>query len=187
MEHYLSCVGFRVDRIKDVGDPVEDGSELNDPGTPLLQQWESMMDKMNIENNQYSSKPFDTSDFECLVPMNDFSSLPPGLSERMTSANTAEVKTLKRPEGIGTAKLALIEAYWRTLIADQVVFGKGSMRMLPADSVKPGRAARSFWRYWSHWHDPPTEPSHDWRVEIGFRMQALGPCVHRKFMVTETG
>lgn len=190
LPYYLSLPGIRIDRITEIGDVLEgDTSQVSSPTTPIMQQWESMMQGMSLENNRYSSKSFDTSPINYLAHP-DVTSFLPGYPVDMNISNTATVGTFNLPQDVPPQKLALIEAYWRTLIADQVVFPNGDISMPRKNGVRSGRADRSFWRYWGTWHDglkPEPGIAHDWKLEQAFPIQTLSACLHRKFMVTETG
>ena len=163
----LPCFGFEIDQVKEVGDVLTPavGEDAYDPYSPLMQQWESMMTKLYLQRNPYSSKGIDTSDFQYYTVSK-------------SGANSA-LQTFSLPSNIEPERLALIEAYWRTLIGDR---WENDPR-IPIESVPRHRADRSVWRYWADWHDGVRQP--DVRGLKLFRTSIVAVAMNRRFVLTE--
>ena len=161
----LPWFGFEIDQVKEVGDVLLPGSEdPYHPHSPLMQQWESIMNNLYLQRNPYTVKGIDTSDFQYYT-VSDF------------GTNVA-LQTFSLPSNIEPEQLALIEAYWRTLIGDRWDVDPH----IPTESVPRYRADRSIWRYWADWHDGIRQPDNGFLM---FRTRLSALATNRRFMLTE--
>ena len=90
-------------------------------------------------------------------------------------------------------RLALIEAYWRTLIADKVPYSWSSdWRQKPFDGkTDSGRAGRNVWRLYTNWREG-VHKHDEWTFfdpwqDMAFAALVKGASFGRRFMITERG
>jgi hypothetical protein len=219
----LFVQGYRFDRIRELGSVLvgEDPSTVQNRTLPAIFEWEAMMDRIDLDDNQYSKHPTDTSDIEYMTyatgilpdagaegivqalnkhrvtesdPSEPGNPLEVPTSPETTTFEIGVAETFKLPR-LDPRKLAVLEAFWRTLIADQWVKGGRRELYLPKTgekSTQPGRADRAIWIQYSTWKDGVSQQQHrnvfvDPFFKLQFPIALLGGADGRRFMITEKG
>ena len=109
-----------------------------------------------------------------------------------TCQSAVFVEDFKLPE-LPLRRLALIEAYWRTLIADRVPHSWSSdWRQKTFDRMtQPGRAGRNVWRLYTNWREG-VHVGDKWTFldpwqDMAYPSLVTGASFGRRFMITERG
>ena len=179
-KEYLPCIGFEFDRIRQLGDELDLGSghrsdhRTLEPTNRIMQQWEGMMSVLKAQLNPYSG--------------------PDGMAARGSNVKQSSEKlcllqklSAEDIEVLNNHDLnctALIEAFWRTLIADQWPWTTNMK------SAREGRANTAVFQYYMDWRyseDGNTFTPltlEDQRKEW-FQLKAAGTCSYRRYAITE--
>lgn len=194
VKHSLLLSGRIVDKIKQLGIVVKDepANEPLEPHCTPIVQWESMLNAFDIDN-VYSRKPFDASPLSLR-----------GIAQRSESTDIAELlgdtsprmvisspQILSLPEDTDPQRLALLDAFWRTLICDKFFYRQENMFSGFTRPDMPGRAGRNVWLLYQLWRDHdfslPGLDLRDGFHEKAFSRAAKGACMNRRYMITENG
>lgn len=190
----LLLSGCIVDKIKQLGIVMEDepANEPLEPHCSPIVQWESMLDAFDIDN-VYSRRPFDASPVSSLgiLQHRHFTDIPYMQDETSADSVASILQSFSLPEDTDPQRLPLLEAFWRTLIADKFQNRQDNIFSRFTRPDMPGRASRNVWLLYQLWRDRafslPGLNLIDGFHDKAFSIAARGACMNRRFMITEGG
>lgn len=150
-------------------------------------------------DNVYSRRPFDASVVSFLGIARPWPlTAPPELAHLQVESSpgsqlvvASSPKSFNLPEDTDLQRLALFEAFWRTLISDKFSTRHDNMFSCFSRPAIPGRASRNVWLLYQLWRDRTFSlPGLDLRDDFhnkAFSIAAKGACMNRRFMITEEG
>ena len=165
---FLRCIGFEIDRIQKIGDELVHRTNHRklEPSSGTLQQWEAMLSSLRCQPNPYSQQEGKVADGH-------------GLGQTRESPGP-QSKTLAEDNNLinnpGPNDLPLVEAFWRTLIADYWPWATN------VKSEREGRANAEVWQHFLAWRFGLSPRDHGRGL---FQSQVDAMSSHRRYMITE--